>query len=71
MLKRFVDVFAWTYEDLRTYEIGVIKHKIPLKEEAKLYRQKLRPINPMWLPIIEKEVKKLLDAQIIVPLRYS
>jgi ribonuclease HI len=71
LLKRFVDVFAWTYEDLRTYDIGVIEHKIPLKEETKPFRQKLRPINPMLLPIMEKEVKKLLDAQIIVPLRYS
>jgi hypothetical protein len=71
ILKQFVDVFTWTYEDLRTYDTTVIEHKIPLKEEAKPFRQKLRQINPMLLPIMEKEVKKLLDAQIIVPLRYS
>jgi hypothetical protein len=64
-------VFAWTYEDLRTYDTSVIEHKIPLKEEANPFRQKLRQINPMLLPIMEREVKKLLDAQIIVPLRYS
>jgi hypothetical protein len=33
--------------------------------------EKLRQINPMLFPIMEKEVKKLLDAQIIIPLRYS
>jgi hypothetical protein len=71
LLKEFVDVFSWTYEDLRTYDTSVIEHKIPLKEEAKPFRQKLRQINPMLLPIMEREVKKLLDAQIIVPLRYS
>jgi hypothetical protein len=71
LLKEFTDVFSWTYEDLRTYDTSVIEHKIPLKEEAKPFRQKLRQINPMLLPIMEKEVKKLLDAQIIVPLRYS
>jgi len=70
MLKKKFDVFTWRYEDLRTYDIGVIEHKIPLKEDAKPYRQKLRLINPMFLPTMEKEVKKLLDAQIIVPLRY-
>jgi hypothetical protein len=64
-------VFSWTYEGLRTYDTTVIEHKIPLKEEAKPFRQKLRQINPMLLPIMEREVKKLLDAQIIVPLRYS
>jgi hypothetical protein len=71
LLKEFVDVFAWTYEDLKTYDTTVIEHKIPLKEEAKPFRQKLRQINPMLFPVMEKEVKKLLDAQIIVPLRYS
>jgi hypothetical protein len=70
LLKEFADVFAWTYEDLKTYDTYVIEHKIPLKEEAKPFRQKLRQINPMLLPIMEKEVKKLLEAQIIVPLRY-
>jgi hypothetical protein len=71
LLREFSDVFAWTYEDLKTYDTTVIEHKIPLKEEAKPFRQKLRQINPMLLPIMEREVKKLLDAQIIVPLRYS
>jgi hypothetical protein len=70
-LKEFVDVFAWTYEDLKTYDTSIIEHKIPLKEEAKLFRQKLIQINPMLLPVMEREVKKLLDAQIVVPLRYS
>ena len=41
-----------------------------MKEESKPFRQKLRQINPMLLPIMEKEVKKILDAQIIIPLRY-
>jgi ribonuclease HI len=71
LLREFVDVFAWTYEDLKTYDTSVIEHKIPLKEEARPFRQKLRQINCMLLPVMEKEVKKLLDAQIIVPLIYS
>jgi hypothetical protein len=70
LLREFADVFAWTYEDLKTYDTSVIEHKIPLKEEARPFRQKIRQINPMLLPVMEKEVKKLLDAQIIVPLRY-
>jgi ribonuclease HI len=71
LLREFVDVFAWTYEDLKTYDTSVIEHKIPLKEEARPFKQKLRQINPMLLPVMEREVKKLMDAQIIVPLRYS
>jgi hypothetical protein len=71
LLKELADVFSWTYEDLRTYDTSVIEHKIPLREEAKPFRNKLRQRNPMLLPIMEKEVKRILDAQIIVPLRYS
>jgi ribonuclease HI len=37
LLREFADVFSWTYEDLRTYDIGIIEHKIPL-EEAKPFR---------------------------------
>jgi hypothetical protein len=47
---------------LRTYETIVIEHKIPLKEDAKPFKQKLKQINPMLLPIMEKVVKTLLDA---------
>jgi hypothetical protein len=49
----------------------VIEHKIPLKPGVKPFRQKLRQINPILLPVVEREVKNVLDTKIIVPLRYS
>jgi hypothetical protein len=69
-LKEFSDVFAWTYEYLRTYDTSIIEKNIPLKEETKPFRKKLRQINPMLLHVMEKEVKNILDAKIIIPLRY-
>ena len=71
LLKEYVDIFAWSYEDLKTYDTSIIQHKVPLKPNVKPFRQKLRRINPALFPVIEKEVKKLLDAKIIVPLKYS
>ena len=71
LLKEYVDVFAWSYEYLKTYGTGIIQHKVPLNPNVKPFRQKLRRINPALFPIIKKEVKKLLDAKIIVPLKYS
>jgi hypothetical protein len=41
-----------------------------LKEEARPFRKKLRQINPMLLLIMKREVKELLDTQIIIPLRF-
>jgi hypothetical protein len=42
LLRQFKDVFAWSYDELRTYDTTVINHKIPLKPGVKLFRQKLR-----------------------------
>jgi hypothetical protein len=71
MLKEFTNIFAWNYEDLRTFDETILQHKITLKENVNPFKKKLRKINPLLLPIMEKEFKKLLDAKIVVPLRYS
>jgi hypothetical protein len=71
LFKEYSDVFAWGYEDLKAYDTNIIQHRIPIKEDQKPFRQKLRRINPKLLPLIEKEIKKMYDAKIIVPLRFS
>ena len=71
LFKEFQDVFAWSYEDLKSYDSSVIQHIIPLKPNQKPFKQKLRRINPMLLPSIEKEVQKMFKARIIAPIRFS
>jgi len=71
LFKEFQDVFAWSYEDLKSYDTSVIQHPIPLKQNQKPFKQKLRRINPVLLPLIEKEVKKMFEAGIIAPIRFS
>ena len=66
LLQNYKDVFAWTYADLKTYDTSLIPHNIPLKPEAVPYQQKLRRINPALLPTVEKEIKKIIDAKIIL-----
>ena len=68
IMKDFLNVFAWSYDDLKVYDTKVIQHVIPLKEYHRPFKQKLRRINPLLLSLIEKEVKKLFDAKIIVSL---
>ena len=63
-MKEFSDVFAWSYDDLKEYDTYVIQHTIPIKEDEKPFRKKLRRINPLILPLIEKEIRKLFDAKI-------
>ena len=70
LFKEFIDVFAWSYEDLKAYDTNMIQHKIPLKENQRPFRQKLRRINPKQLPAVKKEIKKMYEAGIIVPVRF-
>jgi hypothetical protein len=70
LMKYFFNVFAWSYEDLRVYDTNVSQHIILVKENGKPFKQKLRRINPFLLPLIEKEIRKLFEAKIIVSLRF-
>jgi hypothetical protein len=70
-MKGFFEIFAWSYTYLKTYDTSVMQFKIPLNPDTKPVKQKLRNLNTMLLPIIEKEIRKLWDAKIIVPLRFS
>jgi hypothetical protein len=69
LMKQFSNVFPWSYEDLKVFDTKIMQHKIPLNHGSKPFKKKSRQFNPLLLPIIEKELKRLLDAKIIVPLR--
>lgn len=32
LFKEFIDVFAWSYDDLKAYDTRIIQQRIPLKE---------------------------------------
>ena len=70
-MKKYTDVFAWSYDGLKENATSIIQHTIPIKPDKKPFRQKLKRINPMMLPIVEKEIKKLFNPKIIVTLRFS
>lgn len=71
LMASFVDVFAWDYSNLKTYDKNIIQHTIPIKPNQKPFRQKMRRINSKLLPSIEKEVNRLYNSGIIVPIRFS
>ena len=71
LFKQYRDVFYWTYEDLKTYDTKIIQHVIPIKVGIKPYQQPLRKMHPKLEPLIQSEVKKLLDAKIIFKFRHS
>ena len=70
-MKKYTDAFAWSYEDLKEYDPSIIQHTIPIRSGEKPYRKKLRRINPILLPLIEKEVRKLFNVKTIMNLIFS
>lgn len=70
-MKKYFDFFAWGYEDLKAYDTIIIHHTIPIKEDQKPFKIKLRRVNIVLLPLIEKEVRNLFDSKIIEPSRFS
>jgi hypothetical protein len=71
LLKEYRDVLAFSYDELKVYREDVIQHVIPLKEETKPFRQKLRQINPKLAPLVQQELQKMLEAGIIAQTRHS
>jgi hypothetical protein len=71
LFKEFKDVFAWTYDDLKTFDPNIIQHIIPMKPQTQPFQQKLRKMHPKLEPTVKKELNKLLNAKIIFPVRHT
>ena len=71
LLKQYKSVFAWNYDELKTYDTSIIQHTIPMIDDEKSVQQKLRKIHPNLENQIKSELNKLLKAKIIFPVRHS
>ena len=71
LLRKNKHVFAWKYDDLKSYDASIIHHTIPMLSEQKPLQQKLRKIRPNLESQIKSELNKLLKAKIIFPVRHS
>ena len=65
LFKEYKDVFTWTYDYLKTYDMNIIQQIIPMKEDAKPSQQKLQKMHLSLEPLIKKELNKLLETKII------
>ena len=56
---------------MKNYDTCIIQHVIPIKTWAKSFQQQLRKMHPKLEPLIQNEVKNLLDTKIIFMVRNS
>ncbi|CAM8947321.1 unnamed protein product [Rhodiola kirilowii] len=67
VLKQHKLALGWTLADLRGISPAVCMHRILLEDGAKPSREPQRRLNPIMMEIVQKEIQKLLDVDVIYP----
>ena len=62
LLQEYVDIFAWSYQDMPGLDTDIVVYRLPLKEDCPPVKQKLRRTRPEMVVKIKEEVQKQLDA---------
>ncbi|KAI5400198.1 hypothetical protein KIW84_065212 [Lathyrus oleraceus] len=70
LLREFLDVFAWSYEDMPGLDINIVQHFQPLKPECRSVKQKLRRTHPDMVVKIKEEVQKQIDVGFLMTSTY-
>ena len=65
LIREYIDVFAWNYEDMSGLDPQVAMHRLNIKPDAKPVKQQQRRFRPQIIEAVEAEVKKLVDSGFI------
>ena len=69
-LRKSIDVFAWSHDDMPRIDPNVITHRLNVHPYSKPVRQKKRVFAPKRDKAIKEEVQKLTIAQFIWEVYY-
>ena len=70
LLKKYVDVFAWTYDEMLGLDLGMVVHSLNVDPGVRLVVQPARIFHADVEAQITQEVKKLLAAGFIKPIQH-
>ena len=56
LLRAYLDVFAWSYEDMPSFDPSIVQHRLPLLPHARPVKQKLRRLHPCWSLQVKEEI---------------
>ena len=48
LLRSYLDVFAWSYEDMHGLDSSIVQHHVPILPHARSAKQKLKRLHPRW-----------------------
>ena len=58
LLRSYLDVFAWSYEDMSGLDSSIVQHHLPILQYARRVKQKLRRLHPRWSLQVKEEIQK-------------
>ena len=70
-LRDYMDVFAWTYKDLKGVDPNICQHTIPIKLDAKPVQLKPYTHNENFAKKIKAKVDRLLEANFSYKIKHT
>ncbi|XP_034674313.1 uncharacterized protein LOC117905510, partial [Vitis riparia] len=70
LLRAYLDVFAWSYEDIPGLDPSIVQHRLPLLPHARPVKQKLRRLHPRWSLQVKEEIQKQLSVGFLSVVEY-
>ena len=70
LLRSYLDVFAWSYEDMPGLDLSIFQHCLPLLPHARPVKQKLRRLHPRWSLQVKEEIQKQLIVGFLSVVEY-
>ncbi|RVW71176.1 Transposon Ty3-G Gag-Pol polyprotein [Vitis vinifera] len=70
LLRAYLDVFAWSYEDMPGLDPSIVQHRLPLLPHARPVKQKLRRLHPRWSLQVKEEIQKQLNVGFLSMVEY-
>ena len=71
LLHDYVEIFAWSYEDMPGLDTDIVVHRLPTKEDYPPVKQKVRRMHPEMSEKIKAEVMKQFGARFLAVTSYS
>ena len=70
LLRSYLDVFAWSYEDMSGLNPSIVQHRLPILPHATPVKQKLRRLHPQWSLQVKEKIQKQLGVGFLSVVEY-
>ena len=70
LIRSYLDVFAWSYEDMPSLNSSILQHHLPILLHARPFKHKLRRLHPRWSLQVKEEIQKQLSVGFLSVVEY-